>query len=82
MPLTHAERGRMGGRRTFELYGREHMSTIGRAGFQAITHFASGGRLGALVRLQMWGKLRMRHPTIELTPEEFTELARECGLEE
>lgn len=33
--LTRAEAGRRGGRRTLELYGAEHMRTIGQAGAKA-----------------------------------------------
>lgn len=47
-PLTHAERGRLGGLATFAKYGREHMVAIARKGGEAynIKYVATGLRAG------------------------------------
>jgi hypothetical protein len=61
--MTRKESGAMGGRRTLELYGREHMRRIGARGFQATTdrHFG-GDRRRHLNELIKRG-LRAQDPT-------------------
>lgn len=78
--MTPAERGRLGGRRTLELYGREHMSNIGKLGFAALVTFAGGGRMGALRRLAARGRIQMHWSTRDLSAEQLEELEREVGL--
>jgi hypothetical protein len=54
-PLTKAEAGRLGGKSTVRRYGKEHMRTIGKAGFQAFARklgYMGGSRLGAIQWLQ------------------------------
>src|SRR5258708_729275 len=65
--MTRQEAGRLGGLRTVEIHGREHMSLIGKRGFARLATFANGGRLGAFARLTSQGKLTPRRPIVELT---------------
>ena len=56
------------------------MSEIGKKGFQAICTYQSGGRLGALIRLSQWGRIKMHRPALELSPEDLAALETELGL--
>lgn len=80
MAMSHQERGRLGGKRTLALYGREHFRQLGKKGFRAATSFAAGGRLGTLIRLSTWGKIKMFRPAIELPAAEVEALFKELGL--
>lgn len=46
-PLTHAERGRLGGLSTARKHGSTHMEAIGRAGFWATVERHYGGEMEA-----------------------------------
>jgi hypothetical protein len=81
MTMTRSEAGRLGGRRTVELHGREHMRAIGRLGFAALARrpgFA-GGRRGAPYRLSRDGKLP---PAPDLTAGELEDLQHAVGLDD
>lgn len=48
--MTHAERGRLGGNRTFQVHGAIHMEAIGRAGLHTTVQRYYGGDVGAYMR--------------------------------
>lgn len=77
--MTKREAGAMGGRRTFERHGRDHMSAIGKRGFAALATFARGGRKAALGRLVARGRLARRWSP-DLPPAEMDELYAAVGL--
>jgi hypothetical protein len=79
-PLTHSERGRLGGKATVDRHGREHMARIGKLGFAALARklgFAGGGRRGALDRLIRSGKVPAPP---DLDADELAALQAEVGL--
>lgn len=50
-PLTHAERGRLGGTATAQRHGSVHMEAIGRAGFWATVERHFGGDVQAYMQM-------------------------------
>ena len=74
--MDRREAGRLGGLRTFELYGREHMRRIGKLGFAALAR-RYGCRRGALHHLIKLGAVP---PPRELTVAEMAELYQLVGL--
>lgn len=80
--MTKREAGAIGGRRTVERHGTEHMRTIGRRGFAALAKrlgYVGGHRRTALYLLIRAGAIP---PPAELAPDQLAALAAECGLEE
>jgi hypothetical protein len=53
--------GRLGGKATFDRYGRDHMSRIGKIGFARFATFARGGRSQTLAVLAGRGKIAPFH---------------------
>ena len=80
--MTRSEAGRLGGLRTVERHGREHMSAIGRRGFAALATFQNGGRSGALRLLTSGGKFAPFRPVVELTANQEQDLCEAVGLDE
>ena len=60
--MTRQESGRQGGRRTFELYGREHMARIGRRGFEVTCTRHFGGDRRAMLNDLIRRGLRAQDP--------------------
>jgi hypothetical protein len=82
--VTRSEAGRLGGRRTLELYGRAHFQALGRKGFNALANrlgYVGGGRRAALARLAARGRIHMPGPP-DLTPAELEALYHRVGLGE
>lgn len=77
-----AAAGRLGGLKTVETHGREHMSAIGKVGFAKLATYARGGRAGAFAILMNRGSITPRRPVVELTVSATRELCREVGLSE
>jgi hypothetical protein len=78
--MTRQQAGRLGGLRTVERHGREHMARIGALGFAGLARslgYAGGGRHGALIQLTRSGKLAR---PADLTPGELRDLERAVGL--
>ena len=50
-PLTHAERGSLGGKTTAQRHGSTHMEAIGRAGFWATVEKHFGGDVAAYMQM-------------------------------
>jgi hypothetical protein len=58
MSLSHAERGRLGGRATASRHGAAHMARIGRTGFASFARlYAGGSRKLAVQYLREMGRL-------------------------
>ena len=76
--MDRREAGRLGGRRTFELYGSEHMRRIGKLGFAAMARRFGGSRRVALGRLVRKGAVAVR----DYTAEDLERLYTEDGLGE
>jgi hypothetical protein len=74
--LTKAEAGRKGGKATVRKYGKEHMRTIGKAGFQAFAKklgYKGGSRLGAIQWLQRKKKFPGQTPAQHQQAQEMFE---------
>ncbi|RJF74599.1 hypothetical protein D3875_03395 [Deinococcus cavernae] len=50
-PLTHAERGSLGGKATAQCHGSMHMEAIGRVGFWATVEKHFGGDVAAYMQM-------------------------------
>jgi len=76
--MNRREAGRLGGLRTFELYGSEHMRRIGKLGFAAMAKRFGGSRRVALGRLVRQGAVAAR----DYTAEDLEAVYQENGLGE
>ena len=79
MALSMRERGRLGGKATFEKYGKEHMSKIGKKGFKRLcTHFFLNSRRRALEHLNAKGRMKARYIKPTRSREQREADFREC----
>jgi hypothetical protein len=60
--MTRQEAGRLGGLKTFQTHGRDHMAKIGRKGFRKLcTHFPSNSRRLAIKYMNNKGRMKARY---------------------